>query len=176
MEAGPVVFPAYPQTSVGVRSMTDDQRKRAIEDLTAGFEAADDEPTAERTLEEVIAEYGFTPEELLEAAERGENPFAAKKKDDADKGKSGDGDKSCSCDKMKGDHKVSDHPKKTSSDKSGSAAKTEKKSEDDTSDAPEAGSDAVEPRSEDQDEAAQAGTSTGMSKNARERALRLLDI
>src|SRR5690606_6237420 len=31
MEAGPVVFPAYPQTSVGVRSLTDEQRESLVE-------------------------------------------------------------------------------------------------------------------------------------------------
>jgi HK97 family phage prohead protease len=184
MEAGPVVFPAYPQTTVGVRSMTDDQRKRAIEDLTSGFtaedvpEVTDEDVEREReaagtSLREVMDELGISDEEIVEYL-RGENPFAAKKA----KGKGdapADDDKACSCDKVKGDHKVSDHPKKTSSGK-GEAKPTEKKSEDDTSSAPEAGDDAAEPRSEDPNDAAQAGTSTGMTKNARERAIRLLDI
>lgn len=105
MEAGPVVFPAYPQTTVGVRSMSDDDRKRAIEDLTAGFEADEE-----------------TPSEVRDGG-------------------------------------------------------TEEVSEVDTSGAPEAGADAVESRDEQNpDDAAQAGTSTGLSKNARERALRLLDL
>lgn len=167
MEAGPVVFPAYPQTTVGVRSMTDDDRKRALEDLTAGLES-DDEPDEERSLADVLEANGFTTEDV-EAFVRGENPFA-KKKGDA----KGDGDKMCSCDKVKGEHKVSAHPKKTSSDKA--KAGSEKKSEDDNSEVPAVESDDDEPRSEDQDDAAQAGTSTGMTKNARERALRLLDI
>jgi hypothetical protein len=34
MEAGPVVFPAYPQTSVGVRSLTDEQRESLVEEYT----------------------------------------------------------------------------------------------------------------------------------------------
>jgi HK97 family phage prohead protease len=179
MEAGPVVFPAYPQTSVGVRSMNDDERKRAIEDLTAGFEPSEDE-ARDVSLAELIADAGWTPEEIAEAVGRGENPFAKKAKDD--KAKGGDGDKAadpnkaCSCDKVKGDHKVKDHPKKTSSS-DGKKPPFEKKSEDgDDSEAPAVGSDEGEPRSEDQDDAAQAGTSTGMSKNARERAIALLDL
>lgn len=179
MEAGPVVFPAYPQTTVGVRSMTDDQRKRAIEDLTSGFTAderdeldvsdEDVERDQMRAMDSLIAA-GYTPEQVEEIVEamRGENPFAKAKKGDADS------DKACSCDKVKGDHKMSDHPKKTSS--GGEKPKTEKKSEDDNSEAPAVGSDDGEPRSEDQDDAAQAGTSTGMTKNARERAIALLDI
>lgn len=180
-EAGPVTTPAYAQTTVGVRSMTDDQRKRAIEDLTAGFEPEGEVDDVVRELSDAIdlaqvrrvAEIlssGYTPEEIIEAVERGENPFA-KKKDDA----KGDGDKACSCDKVKGDHKVKDHPKKTSGGDGKKPPFDEKKSEDDSSEAPAVGSDET-PRSEDQDDAAQAGTSTGMTSNARERALSLLDI
>lgn len=54
MEAGPVVFPAYPQTSVGVRSLTDEQRERLVEDYartshdledeSVGPDAVSDEP------------------------------------------------------------------------------------------------------------------------------------
>lgn len=167
MEAGPVVFPAYPQTTVGVRSMTDDDRKRAIEDLTAGFEAEGEERDDATILATLITESGLTPDEIVEAVERGENPFAKK-------GGDAEGDKACSCDKVKGDHKVKDHPKKTSS--GDAKAKTEKKSEDDNSEVPAVESDDDEPRSEAPDDAAQAGTSTGMTKNARERAMSLLDI
>lgn len=181
MEAGPVVFPAYPQTTVGVRSMTDDQRKRAIEDLTSGFEAEvtdeDVEREQMRAMDSLIAA-GYTPEQVEEivTAMRGENPFA-KKKDDKAKGDApADGDKACSCDKVKGDHKVKDHPKKTSGGDGKKPPFGEKKSEDDDSVAPEAGAEDDTPRSEAQDDAAQAGTSTGMTKNARERALSLLDI
>jgi HK97 family phage prohead protease len=178
MEAGPVVFPAYPQTTVGVRSMNDDERRQRIEDLTAGFEPGQDAAARQLedagiTLAEVMADLGITDAEIIEHL-RGENPFA-KKKDDAKA--PADGDKACSCDKVSGDHKVKDHPKKKTS--GGDAKKPpfgEKKSEDDTSSAPEAGDDAAEPRSEDPNDAAQAGTSTGMSKNARERAIRLLDL
>ena len=42
--------------------------------------------------------------------------------------------------------------------------------------APVAGAEDPEVREEDPDDAAQAGTSTGMTSNARERALRLLDL
>lgn len=176
MEAGPVVFPAYPQTTVGVRSMTDDQRKRAIEDLTAGFDDGDDDNET-RTLAEVIEELGFTDAEILAELQRGENPFA-KKKDGDDKGKGeAKPDADCECDKKPGKHKKSAHdPKKTSSDDKGKKPPFEKKSEDDTSVAPEAGTEEGDPRSEDPDDAAQAGTSKGMSSNSRERALRLLDI
>jgi HK97 family phage prohead protease len=179
MEAGPVVFPAYPQTTVGVRSMTDDARRQAIEEMVR--EGDHPEVTEEEresvSLREVMEDLGVTEEELAEHL-RAENPFAKKKAGDDPKAKGdapADDDKACSCDKVKGDHKVSDHPKKTSSGK-GEAKPTEKKSEDDTSSAPEAGDDAAEPRSEDPNDAAQAGTSTGMTKNARERAIRLLDI
>lgn len=123
MEAGPVVFPAYPQTTVGVRSMTDADRRRAIEDLTAGFETSD---------EEILDELG--------RQERDEQP-----------------------------------PSTTETSSEPEANGSEEKSEDDTSSAPEAGDDAVAER-EDPNDAAQAGTSTGMTKNARERALRLLDL
>lgn len=183
MEAGPVVFPAYPQTTVGVRSMNDDERRQRLEDLA--YEGEGD--SEERTLEEVIAEYGFTPEELLEAAERGENPFATKK----DKAKPGAGDpksaggdakadpkKPCDCDKVEGKHTVGDHKKTSSDDKAKAKAGSEKKSasEDDTV-APAVGAEqSDDARNEDPNDAAQAGTSTGMTKNARERALSLLDL
>lgn len=165
MEAGPVVFPAYPQTTVGVRSMTDDDRRRAIEDLTAGFESSDEEILDELARQEA--------EEIDDDERAGKKPPFAGKGDDGD-GKKPDAD--CSCDKVKGDHKVSDHPKKKTSSDAKAKAGSEKKSEDDTSEAPVEGSDAVEPRSEVPNDAAQAGTSTGMSSNARERALRLLDL
>jgi HK97 family phage prohead protease len=162
MEAGPVVFPAYPQTSVGVRSMTDDQRREAIEELARagdGPEVTDEdvERVREEALESLVAA-GYDADEAEEIL----RAFPPKKGGD----KAADGDT------------VGDHPKKTSSDGDSEkpAPKTEKKSEDDTSVAPGEGADAAEPRSEDQDDAAQAGTSTGMSKNARERALSLLDL
>jgi DNA-directed RNA polymerase subunit M/transcription elongation factor TFIIS len=63
---------------------------------------------------------------------------------------------------------------KTSS-KGGEAKPSEKKSEDDTSVAPEEGADAAESRDDEDPDAAQAGTS-GMTQNARERALSLLDL
>jgi hypothetical protein len=184
-EAGPVTTPAYAQTTVGVRSMTDDQRKRAIEDLTAGFEASDAEILDELREQEgaegevarvaaLLADSGYTADEIIEMVTRGENPFVKKGKADA-KGDA-DGDKACSCDKVKGDHKMKDHPKKKTSGGDGKKPPfDEKKSEDDSSEAPAVGSDDETPRSEDQDDAAQAGTSTGMTKNARERALALLD-
>lgn len=158
MEAGPVVFPAYPQTTVGVRSMTDDDRKRAIEELTSGFDPDGEDEAREEA----------------ESDERaGKKPPFGKGDDDAP----ADGDKACSCDKVDGDHKVKDHPKKkTSSSDPKAKAGSEKKSDDVTSEAPEAGSDADGEREEDPNDAAQAGTSTGMTSNARERALRLLDL
>lgn len=151
MEAGPVVFPAYPQTTVGVRSMTDDDRRRAIEDLTAGFEVDGGSETFD------------------EADERAMGSSDAP--GDGAKGKP------CTCDKVKGKHMTSDHPmaKKTSGGKGDGPASTGKKSEDVTSEAPEEGSDADAER-DTPDDAAQAGTSTGLSKNARERALYLLNI
>src|SRR4051812_10779205 len=117
MEAGPVVFPAYPQTTVGVRSMTDDQRKRALEDLTAGFEAEDegeerDDEFGEgsrASIESLVA--GGMPREDAESYLRGENPFAKPKDGKGGSDAAPGGDKACSCDKVKGDHKVKDHPK-----------------------------------------------------------------
>lgn len=159
--------------------MTDDQRRSAIENLTAGFDAEDDEAET-RTLAEVIEEMGFTDAEILAELQRGENPFA-KKADDKAKGKDGekkptaDPKKPCNCDKVEGKHTVGDH-KKTSSGGEGKKPPFEKKSEDGESEAPAVGSDDSEPRSEAPDDAAQAGTSKGMTSNARERALRLLDI
>lgn len=194
MEAGPVVFPAYPQTTVGVRSMAmnDDERRQRIEDLVR--EGDFDEPSdalgdeeRDAAIEEVLDELGLTDGDIIEYL-RAKNPFPPKKGDDADKAKPGDksapadGNKDCSCDKVKGDHKVKDHPKpgakKTSSDDKGKKPPFEKKSaSDDDTEAPAVGSEqSDDARNEDQDDAAQAGTSTGMSSSARERALRLLDI
>jgi HK97 family phage prohead protease len=177
MEAGPVVFPAYPQTTVGVRSaMTDDERRQRLEDLAhEGAEGVDEADVPE--LREVLDELGMTDAEIVEYL----RAFPPKKGEGDEKPKPGakaeaDPKKPCSCDKVEGKHTVGDHKKTSSDDKAKAKAGSEKKSEDDTSVAPEEGADAAEPRSEDQDDAAQAGTSTGMSKNARERALSLLDI
>ncbi len=166
MEAGPVVFPAYPETTVGVRSMTDDQRKRAIEDLTSGFETEAEESAEERgaTLAEVQAELGISDAEIIEYLR------AAKSKPKCTCGtKSNDHAKDCPVSKA-----GSANPKDSSG--GGSSAKSEKKSEESESEAPAVGSDEGEPRSEDPTDAAQAGTSTGMTSNARERAMALLDI
>lgn len=174
MEAGPVVFPAYPQTTVGVRSnMTDEDRKRAIEDLTAGFEVTEEDMEMERNLGDILEEHGFTAEDVEEFL-RGANPFAKGNDPGGDGGKG----KKCpsSCDKAPGDHYPSDHPtpkKKTSS--GGEAKPTEKKSDDVTSEAPEAGSDADDERDSETPDAAQAGTS-GLTHQARERALFLLNM
>jgi HK97 family phage prohead protease len=181
MEAGPVVFPAYPQTTVGVRSsMNDDERRQRLEDLAregSAPDVTDEDVEWERQVAiNSLAEAGYTAEqaeEILEAL-RGENPFGKKPKPGA-KPEAADPKKPCTCDKVEGKHTVGDH-KKTSSGKGEAKPGTEKKSEDDTSEAPVEGTDAVEPRSEDPSDAAQAGTSTGMTSNARERALSLLDL
>jgi HK97 family phage prohead protease len=193
MEAGPVVFPAYPQTSVGVRSMTDDQRREAIEELARAGDSAevtdeDVERVREEALESLVAA-GYDAdeaEEILRAfpPKKGDDkgkpgdkakPFAKKGDGDSDKG--ADSDKECSCDKVKGKHKMSDHPKKTSSDPKAKAGSEKKSASDDDTVAPAVGAEqSDDARNEDQDDAAQAGTSTGMSKNARERALSLLDL
>jgi hypothetical protein len=171
MEAGPVVFPAYPQTTVGVRSMTDDQRKRAIEDLTDGFEREVTDDDVERAGDEAaesLVSAGISPEDATAFVEfvngRGENPFAKKGDDKAEK-----------CDKCTDKAKCEKH-KKTSGGDGKKPPFGEKKSEDGNSEAPAVGSDDGEPRDEDPSDAAQAGTSTGMTSNARERALALLDI
>lgn len=176
LEAGPVVFPAYTQTTVGVRSMNDDERRQRLADLVR--EGAGDEEAPEDapnntwrgdpdeadgvTLREVMDELGISEAEIIEAL-RAE---ASKPK--------------CTCGTKSNDHAkdcpVSKAGKANEKNKKTSSGSSEKKSEDDTSSAPEAGDDAAEPRSEDQDDAAQAGTSTGMTSNARERALRLLDL
>jgi len=74
MEAGPVVFPAYPQTSVGVRSLTDEQRERLVEEYTrtssdveessVGPDEVSDEET---TLREEASTPLETPSESSEA-------------------------------------------------------------------------------------------------------------
>lgn len=163
--------------------MTDDQRKRAIEDLTSGFEAEGDGEV--RTLAEMIEELGFTDAEILAELQRGENPFA-KKKAGEEKPKSGEkappGHDAKKCEKCTVDAKTGKcpkcgaTPKKTSGGDGKKPPFGEKKSEDGNSEAPAVGSDDGEPRAKDPSDAAQAGTSTGMTKNARERAMRLLDI
>jgi hypothetical protein len=157
--------------------MDDDQRREALRQLAyegeGGPESVDFEVSDEdvaRAREEAIASLiaaGISAEDA-EAFARGENPFAKKKADDE-----GESDKDCSCDKVEGKHKTSAHKKTSGGSKK---PPTEKKSEDDNSEVPAVESDDVEPRSEDPEDAAQAGTSTGMSSNARERALSLLDL
>jgi len=179
MEAGPVVFPAYPQTTVGVRSaMTDDERRQRLEDLAhEGAGDLDEERSNEATvsLREVMDELGMTDEEIVEYLRAFPPKKGEEKPKPGDKAEA-DPKKPCSCDKVEGKHTVGDHKKTSSDDKAKAKAGSEKKSDDVTSEAPEAGSDADGERDEDQDDAAQAGTSTGMSKNARERALSLLDL
>lgn len=177
MEAGPVVFPAYPQTTVGVRSdgQPDEEARERLYALA--FEGEEREDDMDSELREVLDELGVSDAELIEYL-RGDNPFAKKKGEDGGKGKkpapAEGADEDCDCDKVDGKHKKSAH-KKTSSGK-GEAKPSEKKSDDVTSEAPEAGSDADGEREEDPNDAAQAGTSTGMTQNARERALSLLDL
>ena len=194
MEAGPVVFPAYPQTTVGVRSMNDDERRRRLEDIVregeerheggceGRAEASDDcnmphlhgevsEPDVDAAREGLISA-GYSADEVIEILE-GLRAKASPPSGDS-KGKP------CSCDMVKGDHYTGDHPKpgdkKKTSSSGGSSAGSEKKSDDVTSEAPEAGSDADGERDDDENpDAAQAGTS-GLTKNARERALFLLNL
>lgn len=154
--------------------MTDDQRKRAIEDLTAGFESSggEGEGRTERSAAEIAELILDAPwgEELVELIKRGENPFAKKAE-----GKGDDKAKAEKCDKCTDKAKCEKHKKTSSGD--GKKPPFEKKSADtDDTEAPAVGSEAADSAREDQDDAAQAGTSTGMSSNSRERALRLLDI
>jgi HK97 family phage prohead protease len=179
MEAGPVVFPAYPQTTVGVRSMNDDERRRAIEEIA--FEGASEEER--ESLADALMEAGLDADQIEAVIEglRGENPFAKK---EGEKPKPGAKHDAAKCDKCTVDKKTGKCTKcgatpKTSGGKGDGPAKPEKKSEDDTSAAPEEGADAAEPREENPDDAAQAGTSTGetgLTSSARERRLRLLEI
>lgn len=182
MEAGPVVFPAYPETTVGVRSMNEAERESLVDQYAATGDVKDvtdeDVERESQAAADSLAGAGIDAEDALAFVEflngRGENPFAKKAKD-GEKPKPGakpDPNADCTCDKVDGKHKVSAH-KKTSS--SGEKPKSEKKSEDDTSSAPEVGDDAAEPRSES-DDAALAGTSTGLTQNARERSLYLLEL
>lgn len=186
MEAGPVVFPAYPDTTVGVRSMTDDQRKRAIEDLTSGFDpmavTEEDVERAEDEARNALLAVGVDEDQVDEILTV-MRAFPPKKEGDEKKpsgGKAAPGHDAKKCEKCTPDAKTGKCPKcgattkKTSS--SGEKPKTEKKSEEGESEVPVVESDDTEPRSEAPDDAAQAGTSKGMSSNARERALRLLDI
>lgn len=104
IEAGPVVFPAYPQTSVGVRSAN-----------------------------EQLEDEGYTADEVIAYVAR---------------------------------NLADDETSETDESRT---------SEESTSETPDGASDAGT-RNESPDDAAQAGTSTGMSSNARERAIALLDI
>lgn len=181
MEAGPVVFPAYPQTTVGVRSaMTDDERRQRLEDLAhEGAEGVEEADVPE--LREVLDELGMTDAEIVEYLRafppkkgEGDKPKPGAKKDDAE----ADPKKPCTCDKVEGKHTVGDHKKTSSDDKAKAKAGSEKKSaSDDDTVAPAVGAEqSDDARNEDPNDAAQAGTSTGMSKNARERAISLLDF
>jgi HK97 family phage prohead protease len=65
MEAGPVVFPAYPQTSVGVRSLTDEQREHLVEEYARTSQEPEGEsvgPDAVTEEPEAIREEASTPE------------------------------------------------------------------------------------------------------------------
>jgi HK97 family phage prohead protease len=181
MEAGPVVFPAYPQTTVGVRSsMNDDERRQRLEDLA--YEGAGDFELTDET-REALEEAGYDVEQVEEILRAfppkkdGEKPKPGEKKPSGDD-KAADPKKPCNCDKVEGKHTVGDHKKTSSDDKAKAKAGSEKKSaSDDDTVAPAVGAEqSDDARSEDPNDAAQAGTSTGMSKNARERALSLLDL
>jgi HK97 family phage prohead protease len=119
-EAGPVVFPAYAQTTVGVRSA---------------------DSVDEKAREELLDEYARCFE-----GEHGPEVV-----------------------KFAGGEKIT----KTSSERDDAS-----ESETDTSAAPVEGADADESRDEEEtpDDAAQAGTSTGLTSSARERRLRLLEL
>lgn len=139
MEAGPVVFPAYTQTSVGMRS-AEDMSKADREALYAL--AYEGEGERSDDVEALISE-GFTPESVAEAIAaddmdllRQATETTPEEREDAPEG---DGEPEGSV-------------------------------------APVVGAEDPEAREEDPDDAAQAGTSTGMTSNARERALRLLDL
>lgn len=108
LEAGPVVFPAYTQTSVGVRS---------------------------RSASEELAEAGYSADEVL--------AYVARNLPDTEE--------------------TSETDESRDSD-NGTSEET-----------PDGATDAAT-REESPDDAAQAGTSSGMSANARERALALLDL
>ena|SRR5690606_32457352 len=181
MEAGPVVFPAYPQTTVGVRSMNDDERRQRLEDLAyegEGAEVTDED--VERVREEAIASLiaaGYTADEVSEML-RAFPPEKGKEKPKPGAKAEVDPKKPCDCDKVEGKHTVGDHKKTSSDDKAKAKAGSEKKSasEDDTV-APAVGAEqSDDARNEDPNDAAQAGTSTGMTQNARERALSLLNL
>lgn len=156
--------------------MGDDDRKRAIEDMVMdGYDPSEvSEEDVERARLDALtsliaagydAEYA---EEVLRAMSSSDSPNApAKSGKPAPKGKPDP-----NCDDCTDSKPCAKHAKTSSK---GEAKPTEKKSEDDTSVAPEEGADAAESR-ENPDDAAQAGTSTGLSKNARERFFALSDI
>lgn len=143
MEAGPVVFPAYPQTTVGVRSadLAPEQRERIVDNIARAMGMADapDSP------------YGNQNDEP-------------------------DDDNKCpKCGHLNPEDATQCEVCGASlNDSDGDEAKSHAGPSETTSVAPEAGTDAG--TRETPDDAAQAGTSTGLSKNARERALRLLDL
>ena len=67
-EAGPVVTPAYPQTSVGVRSLTDEERQALVEEYRRTMEVEEAKPA-----ETILQEAGYTSEQVTESALRGEH-------------------------------------------------------------------------------------------------------
>lgn len=168
--------------------MNDDERRRAIDNLTAGFESEHGPEVVEFDDEarDALIAVGVDEDQVddiltvmraFPPKKDGEKPKPGDKAKGGDSKAKPEADpkKPCNCDKVEGKHTVGDH-KKTSSGGEGKKPPFEKKSEDGESEAPAVGSDDSEPRSEAPDDAAQAGTSKGMSKNARERAIRLLDI
>lgn len=71
-EAGPVVFPAYPETSVGVRSMSEEDREALLEQYRRTI-VTDDDDGEEETREELPTEDDAASDEGTSSEER-ENP------------------------------------------------------------------------------------------------------
>lgn len=146
IEAGPVVFPAYTQTSVGVRSTTDQ-----------------------------LVDSGYTADEVIAYVARGlpdddERAAATKKMvkcstPDCDSDMAPDAEK---C--------PNGHAKPSASDGKRSEDVTSEPETEETTEVANGSHQDADLRTESPDDAAQAGTSTGMSSNARERALALLEF
>lgn len=181
IEAGPVVFPAYPQTTVGVRSLDDDEREalmdvyeRAMKKATpkADPDGDNDDDSKEPYGDVEYADPGYQKD--------GKKRYPVDTKEHAQAAlsyinKGSDAAKYTPDQLSKVKAAIVAACKKfginVDESKSTSEPDEARTSEDVTSVATDA-----DARDESPDDAAQAGTSTGMSSNARERFMALNEI